>query len=76
MRSVSVRARSAALLLLLVLATAVPVLADDPPPGMEPPQARITIPVGVTSQAQPADQPSFLDLFLIWLQARIQIPVG
>ena len=75
MRSVSVRARSAALLLLLVLAT-VPVLADDPPPGTEPPQARIQIPVGVTSQAEPSEEPSFLDLFLIWLQARITIPVG
>ena len=74
MRSVSVRARSAALLLLLVLATAVPVLADDPPPGTEPPQARIQIPVGVTSQAE--EPPSVWDLFLVWLQARIQIPVG
>ena len=74
MRSVSVRARSAALLLLLVLATAVPVLADDPPPGTEPPQARIQIPVGVASQAE--EPPSAWDLFLVWLQARIQIPVG
>jgi len=75
MRSVSVRAQHGlALLILLVLITAVPAFADDPPPGMEPPQARITIPVGVASQAE--EPPSVWDLFLVWLQARITIPVG
>ena len=75
MRSVSLRARRGiALLILLVAVTAVPAFADDPPPGTEAPQARITIPVGVTSQAE--EPPSVWDLFLVWLQARIQIPVG
>lgn len=75
MRSVSVRAhRGIALLILLVAVTAAPAFADDPPPGTEAPQARIQIPVGVASQAE--EPPSLLDLFVVWLQARIQIPVG
>lgn len=75
MRSVSVRARRGiALLILLVAVTAVPAFADDPPPGTEPPQARIQVPVGATSQAE--EPPSLWDLFLEWLQARIQVPVG
>jgi hypothetical protein len=73
MRSVSVRARGAALLLFLILATAIPAVADDPPPGTEPPQARIHVPVGVTAEEEP---PTVWELFLIWLQARIHVPVG
>ena len=73
MRSVSVRARSAALLLFLVLITAVPTIADELPPGMEPPQGRIHVPIGVTAVEEP---PSVWDLFLIWLQGRIHVPVG
>jgi hypothetical protein len=74
MRSVSVRARGVALLLLLVL-TAVPVLADEPPPGTEPPQARIHVPIGVSS-AEETEELGLLDLFLIWLQHRIHVPIG
>jgi hypothetical protein len=73
MRSVSVRAcRGIALLILLVAVTAVPTFADDPPPGTEPPQARIQIPVGVASE----EPPSVWELFLIWLKGRILPPVG
>lgn len=75
MRSVSVRARSAALLLLLVLVFTAPAFADDPPPGTEAPQARIHVPIGVTS-AQEAEALGILDLFLIWLQHRIHVPIG
>jgi hypothetical protein len=74
MRSVSVRARCAALLLFLLVATAVPAFADDPPPGTQPPQARIQPPVGVTAKS--AGPSSVWDLFFVWLQARIHVPVG
>jgi hypothetical protein len=74
MRSVSVRARSAALLLLLVLSSAVPAFADELPPGMEPPQGRIAPPVGAASEAD--EPPSVWELFLIWLEGRIHVPVG
>lgn len=72
MRSVSVRARGATLLLFLVLVTAVPAVADELPSGMEPPQGRIAPPVGVASD----EPPSVWELFLIWLEGRIQPPVG
>ena len=75
MRSVSVRACGAAFLLLLVLVTTAPAFADDPPPGTEPLQARIHVPIGVTS-AQEAEELGLLDLFLIWLQHRIHVPIG
>lgn len=73
MRSVSVRARGAALLLLLVLFSAVPAIAGDPPPGTEPPQGRIHVPVGLTADEEP---PSVWELFLLWLQGRIHTPGG
>lgn len=76
MRSVSVGGRGAALLLFLVLLSAVPVLADDPPPETEPPQARIHVPVGVTAEQEQEDELALWDLFLIWLQHRIHVPVG
>ena len=73
MRSAFVRAlHGLGVLIFVVAVTAVSVFADDRPPGTEPPQARIQIPVGVTSPAEEA----VWDLFLVWLQARIQIPVG
>ena len=62
MRSVSVRACSAALLILLVAATAVPAFAG-----------RIQPPVGVAAAEEP---PSDWELFLVWLQGRILPPVG
>ena len=74
MRSVSVRARSAALVLFLLLVPAVPAVADELPPGMEPPQGRIAPPVGVASEAE--EPPSVWELFLIWLEHRIHIPGG
>lgn len=75
MRSVSVRARGVALLLFLVIATTVPVIADELPPGFEPMEHRIHVPVGVTA-TQEQDELSAWDLFIIWLEGRIQVPVG
>lgn len=71
MRSVSVRARSAAVLLLVLFFT-LPVIGDEPTPSTEP-QSRIHIPVGVTAEEEP---PSVWEFFLVWLQGRIQPPVG
>jgi hypothetical protein len=71
MRSVSVRTRCG--LALLILLIAVPAFADDPPPGTEAPQGRIHVPGGLTADEEP---PSVWELFLIWLQHRIQPPVG
>lgn len=68
MRSVST---VGAILLLAILT--VPVSADDLPPGMEPPEARIGPPTGVTTTDEP---PTIFELFLIWLQARIGPPTG
>jgi hypothetical protein len=74
MRSVFVRGFSAALLLLIVVGSAIPVLADEPPPGTDAPQARIHVPVGVTGEEEEA---SIWELFLVWLEeARIHVPVG
>ena len=73
MRSVSVRAFGAALLILLIAVTAVPVFADEPIPGTEEPQWRIMPPVGIAAEEEP---PSVWELFLVWLQGRIQPPVG
>lgn len=70
MRSVSVRACGAALLLLLVLVSAMPVVADDSPPTTE---SRIHVPVGVTAEGESR---SIWERFLVWLQGRIQPPVG
>jgi hypothetical protein len=76
MRSVSVRACGAALLLFLVLVTAVPAVADELPPGLEPPQGRIHIPVGLTAEQEEADELALWELLLIWWQGRIHIPGG
>ena len=50
-----------ALVAVLVAPVAV---ADDPPAGSEPPQARIGPPIGVTSD----ETPSLAGLFLQWLE--------
>ena len=65
--------RGVALLILSSLLV-VPALADEPTPGPPPPpEARIGVPIGVTS----ADEtPSVWELFVIWLQARISVPIG
>ena len=88
MRSVSVRARGAALLLFLVLVTAVPTVADELPSGMEPPQGRIHTPPGLTAEeegrihigpgltAEQEDELALWDFFLVWLLGRIHIPGG
>jgi hypothetical protein len=90
MRSVSVRARRGlALLILLVAVTAVPAVADDPAPGTVVLQGRIHMPPGLTGNeelrgrihvpigvAAEEETPSVWELFLVWLQHRIHIPVG
>lgn len=62
MRSVSVRACGAALLILLVVVTPVPAFAG-----------RIQPPVGIAAEEEP---PSVWELFIVWLQGRIQPPGG
>ena len=62
MRSVSVRACGAVLLILLVAVTPVPAFAG-----------RIQPPGGITAAEEP---PSVWELFVVWLQTRIQPPVG
>ena len=60
-------------LLILVLLLAPAALADDttaPPP---PPDARIGVPIGVASADEP---PSVWELFVVWMQARIGVPIG
>lgn len=67
------RVSKAGAVLLLVILTAPALFADELPPGMEPPEARIGPPTGVTSAGEP---PTLFELFLIWLQARIGPPTG
>lgn len=74
MRSVSMRARGAALLLFLVVVTAVPAVADELPAGMEPPQGRIHTPPGLTAEQE--DEFALWDFFLVWLFGRIHMPPG
>jgi hypothetical protein len=62
MRRVSVRACGAALLILLVALTPVPAFAT-----------RIQPPGGIAAEEEP---PSVWELFIVWLQTRIQPPVG
>jgi hypothetical protein len=85
MRSVSARACGAALLILLVAVTPVSAFEDDPPPGTEAPERRLRPPVGVVSEGHiqppvgitdPEEPPSVWELFLVWLQTRIHVPVG
>jgi hypothetical protein len=74
MRSVSARVcRGVALPVLLTLVLTAPAFADDPPAGTAPPQGRIQVPVGTAAEAEP---PSIWELFVVWIQGRIQVPVG
>jgi hypothetical protein len=68
MRSVSMRACCAALLLLLVLSSTVPAFAGriHSPPGS--PAEEVLPP-----EAEP---PSVWEFLLVWLQTRVQPPVG
>lgn len=72
-RNSGVGARAVSALALVVVLVAPAVFADEPPPGMEPPQARIGPPIGVTSTE---DSSSVVELFWIWLQVRIGPPIG
>ncbi len=72
MRSVSVRACCAALLLLLVLSSAGPAFAGEPSDPVL--QGRIHVPGGLTAEQE--DELALWDFFLVWLQTRIQPPVG
>jgi hypothetical protein len=75
MRSVSpVFRRGVALLVLTVLIGPMVLATDgvptDPPPD---PQARIGVPGGIVAETDP---PTTWELFLIWLQAQIGVPIG
>ncbi len=70
MRSVSTRAIGAVLLVLLVSLGVAPAYADEEPPA--DPQARLQPPGGVNASAEP----SLFDLFVAWVVARLQPPVG
>ena len=61
-----------AVFVLLAILITPAVYADDPPPGTEPPQARIGPPTGVTS----ANEPSMFELLWVWLRMRIGPPGG
>ncbi|HEX6639611.1 MAG TPA: hypothetical protein VF215_00790 [Thermoanaerobaculia bacterium] len=58
---------------LIAILIAPAIYADDPPPGMEPPQARIGPPTGIAAEEEP---PTIFELFWVWLQARIGPPTG
>jgi hypothetical protein len=85
MRSVSMRAWSAALLLLLVFFSAVPAFADDPLPDTVL-QGRIHTPPGVAAEGrihivpglaeEQEDELALWDFFLVWLLGRIHVPGG
>lgn len=79
------RVSTAGAVLLLVILAAPAIIADELPPGTEPPQARIGPPTGVTSQARlgpptgvtsDAGQLTFFELFWLWLQVRTGLPLG
>lgn len=80
MRRVSTAGAIFALLTILITPA---LYADDPPPGTEPPQVRIGPPTGVTQMRigpptglAATEETSILDLFWLWLQARIGPPIG
>lgn len=74
MRGVSpVLRRGIALLTLAILITPM-VFAGDVPTGPPPdPQARLGVPGGIAAEDDP---PTTWELFLVWLQARIGVPIG
>ena len=69
MRRVS---KAGAVFALLAILITPAVYADDPPPGTEPPQVRIAPPGGVAA----TDELSIIDLFWLWVRARIATPIG
>jgi hypothetical protein len=60
-------------LLILVLLLAPAALADDNTTLPPPPEARIGVPIGAASTDEP---PTVWELFVVWLQARIGVPIG
>ena len=64
---------------LLVLILLIAPLADAAQIGVPggapapPPEARIGVPGGIASEDDP---PTTWELFLVWLQARIGVPIG
>ena len=64
--------RGGAVLALIAILVGPAAYADDPPGPFDPPEARIRPPGGVTAQ----EEPTFLRLFLAWLESRISIPNG
>ena len=74
MRGVSpVLRRGVAPIVLILLVAPMALAADSVPSDPPPPQARIGVPGGYTSQAEP---PTVWDFFLVYLQARIGVPIG
>jgi hypothetical protein len=65
--------KGGAVVALIAILIAPAIYADELPPGMEPPQARIGPPTGIAAQDDP---PTIFALFLVWLQARIGPPTG
>lgn len=75
MRGVSPAIRRGVALLVLAVLVAPLALATegvptDPPPS---PEARIGVPIGIAAEDDP---PTTWELFLVWLQARIGVPIG
>ena len=68
-----VRRGVALLVLLTILAVPAVYAAETAPPPPPTPEARIGVPIGVAAEEE---EPSLLALFLVWLQARIGVPIG
>lgn len=66
------RVSKAGAVLLLAIFITTAIFADEPPPGTEPPQARIGPPTGLTS----AGEAILAELLWVWLQVRIGPPTG
>lgn len=70
------------LALLVVLLVAAPVVIADDVTLPDPPEARINPPIGVASNARinppigVTSEPTFFELMLRWLAARINPPIG
>jgi hypothetical protein len=65
--------KGGALFALVVVLSGPAVYADDPPGEADPPKVRIGPPIGVTAEEA---SPTVLELFWIWLQVRIEPPIG
>ncbi|HEV7763929.1 MAG TPA: hypothetical protein VGQ76_02905 [Thermoanaerobaculia bacterium] len=65
--------KGGAVVALIAILIAPAIYADDPPPGMDPPRARIGPPTGIGAQEEPS---TIFELFWVWLHARIGPPTG